>query len=82
MSFELRAGTEIENHDFVEDGDNFGASIYERLIYLVVKNITTTEKVVITDLKISKTYIDKISQFDIRPPELRQLIDSIGEYYR
>ena len=31
---------------------------------------------------ISKTFIDRISQFSIQPPELRQLIDSPDECYR
>ena len=39
----------------------------------------TTIKMTITDLKISKTSIDRISQFSIQPPELRHLIDSVGE---
>ena len=43
---------------------------------------TDSEILILEDIKKSKLSIDKISQFSIRPPELRCLIDQVGNYYR
>jgi len=43
---------------------------------------TDVEKMILNDIKLSKISTDKITQFSIRPPELKYIIDQVGNYYR
>ena len=37
---------------------------------------------ILYDLKLYKISVDKMTQFGLRPPELRKLLDKLGDYYR
>ena len=43
---------------------------------------TINENYILNDLKQSGLSVDKITQFSLRPPELRSTIDMVGNYYR
>ena len=42
---------------------------------------TQNQLLILDNLKLSKISVDRITQFDIRPPELRQLFNKLGYYY-
>ena len=43
---------------------------------------TENQLLILNDLKLSKISVDMVTQFDIRPPELCEILDKLGEYYR
>ena len=46
------------------------------------RQLSEPELLVAQDTQTSNTKIDKITQFSLRPPELRKLFDKVGEYFR
>lgn len=86
MPLELRAGIEVNNkNDNVEDGAHIGSlsnHIRHEKDLPSWRQHTANELMLFEGLKSSNISIDKISKFSLRPPELRFLFDSIGDYYR
>ena len=42
--------------------------------------LTMSQLLILDDLKLSKLSVDKITQFGLRPPELR-FVDKVGDYF-
>jgi hypothetical protein len=85
IPLELRAGVDKGSMFSVQDGVDAG--IVSDIVRCSVideewRQHTDSEKLILEDLKLSTMSVDKISQFSIRPPELRYLFDQVGNYYR
>ena len=39
------------------------------------------QTLILDDLKVSNVYIDKVTQFGLRPPEFLKIFDTLGNYY-
>jgi len=46
------------------------------------RQLTEGEIITLNDLRLSQYSVDRITQFSLRPPELRSLFDSVGNYFR
>ena len=87
MPLELRAGIKIES-DLVSNED--GAYVTTEVDYFRRNALqldawryhTDSQLLILDDLKLSKITIDKVTQFSLRPPELMNLFDMLGNYYR
>ena len=84
---ELRPGIEIQNGStkFVTDEADTGIisnQVRQELGLEEFRQHSETELVLLEDLKQSKVSIDRISEFGIRPPELRLTFNSVGNYFR
>ena len=85
MPLELRAGIMIESDKQIEDGAFIITSIES---FCCQNNMeewrlyTDNHLVILGDLKLSKMSIDKVTHFSLRPPELSQICDKLGDYYR
>ena len=43
---------------------------------------TPSQNLMLDDLKLNTVSVDKVTQFGLRPPELRSLFNNLGDYYR
>lgn len=70
----------------VEDGAYTVAEIEvtrdEKISLATYRKITGTESLMLTDLRLSQHSVDRITEFSLRPPELREVFDQVGNYYR
>ena len=46
------------------------------------RQLTEGEIITLNDLRLSQYSVDRITQYSLRPPELRSLFDSVGNYFR
>ena len=81
---DLRAGIRVDYGTKTEYGaysisavEAFGGflDIYEYSLH------TQNQLLILDYLKLSKISVDKITQFGLRPPELLQLFNKLGDYY-
>ena len=85
MPLELRAGIAIESDIQNEDGAFVGSAIdgFRKSLDLDDWRLhTPNQLLILDDLKLSKVSVDKVTQFSLRPPELRSLFNKLGNYYR
>ena len=86
IPLELRAGVDKGAYfSMTEDGADAG--ILSDIVRVSIiddewRHHTDSELLIMEDLKLSTMSVDKITQFSIRPPELRYLFDQVGNYYR
>ena len=70
----------------VEDGSEIGNecnNAREELTLPSYRQLTNTQLLILSEKKKQKSKVlDKISEFSIRPPELRNCFDQVGMYYR
>ena len=81
---ELRAGVEKSQVTQVEDGayvNGVSQGIREEKEFNVLRCPTANELLTIQSTTSSRVSIDKISAFSIRPPELRNVVRKVGDYY-
>ena len=84
VPMELRAGVDKGSKDTSESckEGNLPDIIHREIITDEWRQHTDTENLILDDIKRSNISTDKISQFSVRPPELRYIIDQVGNYYR
>ena len=86
IPLELRAGTDkVKSQSLPDDGADAGVLsdiVRKDMINDEWRHHSDSERLILEDIKMSKISIDKITQFSIRPPELRYLIDQTGNYFR
>ena len=69
----------------VEDGAHVGVEIDLVRTLLTLnqdRQIRDTELLILKGTKKATLSVDKITKFSIRPPELRYIVDMVGNYYR
>ena len=82
---ELRAGIRVNSDAMTEDGAYVISAVeaFCRLLDIYEYRLKNQNKLIILDaLKLSKTSVDKITQFGLIPSELSQLSNKLGYYYR
>ena len=84
VPLELRAGVDKGSKDTSESCEegNLPDIVRREIITDEWRQHTDTENLILDDIKRSNISTDKISQFSVRPPELRYIIDQVGNYYR
>lgn len=85
MPLELRTGIVIESDKQMEDGAFISASIasFRRQNDMEEWRLyTNNQLLILDDIKLSNLSVDKVTQFSLRPPELLQICDKLGDYYR
>jgi predicted GIY-YIG superfamily endonuclease len=85
VPLEMRSGVAIEREADAEDGSHIGSisdDIRRNLELEEWRQHKNNEIMIIHDLRRSNVSLDKVSIFSIRPPELRQLFNRIGFYFR
>ena len=86
MPLELRCTVNIETDSEINDGfytnsiSHFVRS--QKVNFPRWRKHTDNEKLIMNDLKQSKIGYDKITQFSLRPCELKPIVDMVGHYYR
>ena len=85
MPLELRAGIMVESDKQIEDGAFVMTAIesFRRINNMESWRLhTDNQLLILDDIKLSKMSIDKVTHFGLRPPELLQICDKLGDYYR
>ena len=85
IPLELRAGVDKSQYYCIEDSADAGIIsdiVRKDIVNDEWRHHTEPEKLILEDLKLSKVTVDKVTQFSVRPPELRFIIDQIGNYFR
>ena len=87
IPLELRAGADKGFSSSLPPDDGEDAGVLSDIIRRDIINDdwryhTVSEILILEDINKSKITIDKISQFSVRPPELRYIIDQVGNYFR
>ena len=90
LSLELRASVDCDKNNnfdelFVNDAAEIGIMINNKrreLILVEWRNHTNNEVQILKEIKLSSISEDKISQFRVRPPELRYLFKSVEQNNR
>jgi predicted GIY-YIG superfamily endonuclease len=86
LPLELRCYKKITTDTQVEDGVYTTSVSYhvrsEKDNFPRWRRHNQSELIIMNDLKQSGMGYDKITQFSLRPPELKVLIDMVGHYYR
>eukprot|EP00957_Ditylum_brightwellii_P091121 6937431-Ditylum_brightwellii.AAC.1 len=84
---ELKSASERQTNDVDGDVDNgaHNGSIFDGIRHSLDldkhRQHTANELLILDDVAMSKLSIDSITQFSLRPPELRSVIDKLGIYY-
>jgi hypothetical protein len=87
LPLELRAGTPIKasKNIYAEDGAYLGPKMVNLRQHAQLddwRQISESETLVLEDIAGSTVSIDKITQFSVRPPELRSVFNQVGNYFR
>ena len=85
IPLEMRTGIAIEKYRQAEDGAHIGSITNDMRMSLELeewRQMIDNEVMIVMDLKMSNVSADKISIFSLRPPELRQLMNQVGVYFR
>ena len=85
MPLELQTGIVIESDKQMEDGAFISASIASFRCQNDMEEwrlYTNNQLLILDDIKLSNLSVDKVTQFSLRPPELLQICDKLGDYYR
>ena len=85
MPLELRAGIVVQSDKLMEDGAFITTSIesFRRQNDMEEWRLhTDNQLLILDDLKLSNMSVDKVTHFSLRPPELLQICDKLGDYYR
>ena len=85
MPLELRGGIALSSDVVTEDSayiclaiESFRRTTME---FGIARLQTQSQNLIVDDLKLSKISVDKVTQFGLRPLELRRIIPKLGDYY-
>ena len=86
MQLELRGGIALSSDVVTEDGAYTCSAIESfcptTMNFDTGRLQTASQNLIIDDLKLSKISVDKVTQFGLRPPELRKIFTKLGNYFR
>jgi hypothetical protein len=86
VPLELRSRISIKADKFARDAEFSSPEICESRLSNIVgqpfRQLTDMEVLIINDLRLSQCSVDRVTQFSLRPPELRLLFDELGNYFR
>ena len=90
LPLEQRAGVECKSHsdfmeDLCEDGSEMLSISYQiraEKRFPIWRQHRDEELLILQGLFKSSISVDKITKFSVRPPELRDLVKNVGNYYR
>ena len=85
LPFYIQEGIRVYYDTDTEYGTYFIAAVesFRRLLNLDEYRLRTQNQLLILDyMNLSKIPVDNITQFGLRPPELRQHFNNLGDYYR
>ena len=83
MPLELRSGIVIKSDIEREDGAFVRSAIdgFRRLLRLDEwQMLSENQLLILDDLKMSNMSVDKVTQFGLRPPELKFICNKLGDY--
>eukprot|EP00957_Ditylum_brightwellii_P197896 15075897-Ditylum_brightwellii.AAC.1 len=85
MPLELRGGIALSSDVVTEDGAYTCSTIESfrptTMNFDTGKLQTPSQNLIIDYLKLSKISVDKVTQFGLRPPELRRIFTKLGNYF-
>jgi hypothetical protein len=86
VPLEMRARIGINAQKIPSDGEFTDPEIAETRKHIIIdqdyRQLTVTETLLLNDLRLSQYSVDRITQFSLRPPELRAVINKPGDYFR
>ena len=85
MPLELRGGVLINTRRKLEDGAHLvspGDTYRNSVMSGNWRQFSCSQKMILNDMKLSKVSVDKVTKFGLRPPELLQLFNKMGDYFR
>ena len=85
MPLELRGGLIMNVTNKLKDGSHTvkpGDTYRNAMISSNWRQFTPSQKLILNDVKLSKVSVDKVTKFCLRPLELLQLFNMMGDYYR